>query len=166
MGTASVRDGILSIGGRKTTLNREADTLTVEGTEGVYQRVKEPSVTVTIKNNRSHDMWVAFCLQGFGSPNDVSRGWYTVKAGEARRIAFKNNIRSSDGVFGYYAAGGGSIWQGDGGLEYWIHRKDAFTGGSSENGSPISGGEIVSFLSANLTKVSETEGEVTLTFDE
>ncbi|MGD9821410.1 MAG: hypothetical protein AB7U27_07630, partial [Aminobacteriaceae bacterium] len=39
------------------------------------------AVTITIQNNRDHNLSFAFCWAGFDTPDDRRIGWYNVKAG-------------------------------------------------------------------------------------
>jgi uncharacterized membrane protein len=127
----------------------------------------DAAVKITIKNNRSHDMWLSFCWAGLDHEDDVSKGWYTVKAGESRTITFKDAIYAlTSENFGYYATGGKYTWSGNTGSEYmtfWIHPKNAFTGSHD----PISGGEKVEFKTLNLKSTSDNreDGAGTLTFN-
>ena len=135
--------------------------------------VSEAAVSVTVKNNRSHNMSFAFCWQGFDMPDDMSKGWYNVKAGETRTITFKDVVYALTAQgFGYYATGtpkGGKklTWAGKGGdelMEYYIHPKESFTGSRDE---PIEGGQKVPFRKVKLkeTGSDRTDGSATLTFN-
>jgi uncharacterized membrane protein len=131
----------------------------------------DAAVKITIKNNRSHTMSFAFCWAGFDYPDDVSNGWYNVKAGETRTITLKNAVYAlTFKNFGYYAKGtpeGGKTlyWKGKGGDEYmafYIHHKQSFTGSHDD---PIDGGQKADFRKVNLKKVSQEDGSATLTFN-
>lgn len=134
----------------------------------------DATITITVKNNRPHNLSLAFCWSGFDYDDDISKGWYTVKAGETRKITIKDaQYHFTAESFGYYAKGtpkGGKTiyWRGkDDDSEYmafYIHQSDAFTG-SHDN--PISGGQKVHFRHMKLKETgnSRTDGSGTLTFN-
>jgi len=124
----------------------------------------EAEIKITIKNNRPHNLSLAFCWRGMDEPDDRRAGWYTVKAGETRTITFKEAISSltMDG-FGFYAEGGGSAWGGDL-KQVNIHPKNSFKGHPDDH---IKGGQRVGFRKVNLKKVgnANTDATATLTFN-
>ena len=129
----------------------------------------EAWIKITLKNNRSHNIAVAFCWSGFDFPDDQRKGWYVVKPDESRVITLGDAIASLtwDG-FGFYAQGtmrNGKkvIWSGDM-LDVIIHPTKAFSGHPDD---PIRGGIAVGFRKVNLKRVgdSSTDAVATLTFN-
>ena len=111
----------------------------------------DAEIKVTIKNNRSHNLALAFCWSGFDYEDDVSKGWYNVKGGETRTITFKDaQYHFTADSFGYYAKGTPAgektlYWSGKDDNEYmgfYIHQTQAFTG---SHDTRISGGQKVYF---------------------
>ena len=134
---------------------------------GFFAAPSEAEVKITIKNNRSHTLSIAFCWAGFDTPDFKKKGWYNVKAGETRTITIKEAAYyfNSTSGFGYYAFGGGKVWAGQEGkgAEVIIHPTKSFSGYWDE---PISGGKKVWFRHVNLKQTSEDmfHGSATLTF--
>lgn len=137
----------------------------------------EAAVKVTINNNMSHNLSIAFCWAGFDAPDDTSKGWYNVKAGESKTITFKGAVYALTAQgFGYYATGttkGGKpiTWAGsseDKHKAYWIHPKKSFTGQSANGGEPISDGKKVYFRALKLKETGSTreDATATLTFND
>jgi hypothetical protein len=138
----------------------------------------EATVKVTVKNNRSHNLSIAFCWAGFDLPDDTSKGWYNIKAGESKTITIREAVYALTAQgFGYYATGTTKdgktiVWSGkssdDRRKEYWIHPKKSFTGQSVSNGEPISGGKKVDFRALKLKKTGSTneDATATITFNE
>jgi hypothetical protein len=129
----------------------------------------DAEVKITIKNNRSHNLSLAFRWAGFDTPDDKRSGWYTVKAGESRTITFEDAVYALTAEdFGYYATGGGKVWQGSADDErphpVIIHPKKKFSGHPED---PISGGKKVYFRHVSLkeTDGSRENGSATLTFN-
>jgi uncharacterized membrane protein len=134
----------------------------------------EATITITVKNNRSHNLSMAFCLAGFDYGYDVSNGWYNVKAGESRTLTFKDaKYHFTAEGFGYYAKGtpqGGKTlyWKGKDGdeyMEFYIHPSKAFTGSHDD---PIEGGQKVAFRKIKLTRIGDEDsenGKATITFN-
>ena len=134
----------------------------------------DAAITVTVNNNRSHALSLSFCWAGFDYDDDVSKGWYVVKAGETRKITLKDvQYHFTAESFGYYAKGTPKgektiYWRGkDDDSEYmafYIHQSEAFTG-SHDN--PIKGGQKVHFRHMKLKETgnSRTDGSATLTFN-
>lgn len=137
----------------------------------------EAAVKITIKNNRSHNLALAFGWSNMDTYQ--AKGWYTVKAGETRTITLKDVISSftMDG-FSYYAKGGGSTWAGKTGddLQFWIHPTQAFDLVQSPSSSddffnlkldePVEGTKKVYFRRIALKKTGDrnTDARATLTF--
>jgi len=126
------------------------------------------AVTITIQNNRDHNLSFAFCWAGFDQPDDRRIGWYNVKAGESKTFTFKDAdypLTAQD--FGYYATGGGKVWSGKADderpLPVIIHLKRAFKGHPED---PIDGGKKVYFRHINLKQASNdpANGSATLNF--
>jgi hypothetical protein len=129
----------------------------------------EAEVKITIKNNRSHNLSLAFRWAGFDSPDDRRSGWYGVKAGESRTITFKDAVYALTAQdFGYYATGGGKVWAGKSNderpLAVIIHPKSKFGGHPDDS---IDGGKKVYFrhISLKQTDDSRENGNATLTFN-
>lgn len=129
----------------------------------------EAWIKITLNNNRSHSIAVAFCWSGFDFPEDQRKGWYVVKPDESRVITLGDAIASLtwDG-FGFYAQGtmrNGKkvIWSGDM-LDVIIHPTKAFSGHPDD---PIRGGIAVGFRKVNLKRVGNqnTDAVATLTFN-
>ena len=126
------------------------------------------AVSITIHNNRDHNLSFAFCWAGFDKPDDRRTGWYNVKAGESKTFTFKDAqyaLTAQD--FGYYATGGGKVWSGKADderpLPVIIHLKRAFKGHPED---PIDGGKKVYFRHINLKQASNdpANGSATLNF--
>ena len=134
----------------------------------------DAAITITVNNNRSHNLSLAFCWAGFDYDDDISKGWYIVKSKETRKITLKDaQYHFTAQNFGYYAKGtpkGGktTYWSGkDDDSEYmafYIHQSEAFTG---SHDTPIKGGEKVHFRHVKLKETgnSRTDGSATLTFN-
>ena len=127
------------------------------------------AVTITIHNNRDHNLSFAFCWAGFDKPDDRRIGWYNVKAGESKTFTFNDAqyaLTAQD--FGYYAMGGGKVWTGKADderpLPVIIHPKQAFKGSPDD---PIDGGRKVYFRHIKLKETSDdmVNGSATLTFN-
>lgn len=127
------------------------------------------AVSITIQNNREHNLSFAFCWAGFDKPDDRRIGWYNVKAGESKTFTFKDAqyaLTAQD--FGYYAMGGGKVWTGKADderpLPVIIHPKQAFKGSPDD---PIDGGRKVYFRHIKLKETSDDKvnGSATLTFN-
>lgn len=99
------------------------------------------NVAITIKNNRSHKMYFAFCWSGYDYSEDERAGWYSVEAGQSRTVKIGNTYVAGTDGFGYYATGGGSTWEGDF-RTVIIHQKKTFEGHPDD---PMEGGEHVGF---------------------
>ena len=130
----------------------------------------EAEIKITIRNNRSHNMSIAFRWDGFDENH--SRGWFTVNAGQSRTITLSEVVYAlTSGGFGYYAIGGGSTWRGndDNGRYGWIHLREAFrfTFFGDEVENPKSGMQKVLYRRVNLTETgnSRENGTATLTFN-
>jgi hypothetical protein len=126
-------------------------------------------IKITVKNNRDHNLSLAFRWAGFDTPDDKRSGWHTVKAGESRTITFKDAVYALTAQdFGYYATGGGKVWQGSANDErpnpVIIHPKNKFDGHPED---PISGGKQVYFRHVKLkqTDDSRENGSAALTFN-
>ena len=128
----------------------------------------EAWVKITLNNNRSHSISVAFCWDGFDIPDDQRKGWYVVQPGESREINLGSAVASltMDG-FGFYAKGtlkNGKkiVWAGDL-KQVIIHPSKAFGGHPEDN---IPGGVTVGFRKVNLKKVGDqnTDAVATITF--
>jgi len=133
----------------------------------LFPAESDAAVSITIRNNRSHDMSFAFRWSGFDSPQDRRAGWYVVRAGQSRTLTFNSAVYALTSTdFGYYATGGGSVWRGtaENGLPVTIHPRNAFEG--HPNGR-IEGGQRVFFRRINLTEVGDRreDGRATLTFN-
>jgi len=127
------------------------------------------AVTITIQNNRDHNLSFAFCWAGFDQPDDRRIGWYNVKAGESKTFTFKDaQYALTEQYFGYYAVGGGKVWTGRANderpLPVIIHPKQAFKGNPED---PIEGGKKVYFRHLKLKETSDdrVNGSATLTFN-
>ena len=125
----------------------------------------DAELRVTIKNNRSHTLTFAFFYDA-ANDDGFTTGWYNVKAGESRTITVNKDVpyRISSSI-GYYATGGGKVWQGssDNGRRRWIDPNNAFTH-NADKGS-IKGGKQVYFRIVRLTEGSNELGSTTLTFN-
>jgi hypothetical protein len=130
-------------------------------------------VKITIKNNRNHDLSLAFRWLGLSGFNEEAKrsGWYGVKAGESRTITFEDaEWYLTGGEFGYYATGGGKVWAGKSSdedpLKVIIHPKGKFDGHPD---APIKGGKVVYFRHVNLKLTNESNPQgpsaATLTFN-
>jgi hypothetical protein len=134
----------------------------------------EAWVKITVKNNRSHNMSLAFRWDGFDADYH-SRGWFTVNAGQTRTITLDEvtyGLTARD--FGYYAIGGGSTWKGnnDNGIYGWFHPKEAFRLSTDNDGkveNPKSGMQRVLFRRLNLKHSGaandSANGTASLTFN-
>ena len=129
----------------------------------------EAWIKITLKNNRSHNIAVAFCWSGFDYPDDQRKGWYVVKPDESRVITLKDAVAAMtwDG-FGFYAQGTSKngrkvTWSGSL-KQVIIHPTKAFSGHPDD---PIQGGTRVGFRKVNLKRVgdSRTDAVATLTFN-
>ena len=129
----------------------------------------EALIKITLKNNRSHNIAVAFCWSGFDFPDDQRKGWYVVKPDESRVITLADAVAAMTmDEFGFYAQGtlkNGKkvIWSGDM-KNVIIHPTKAFSGHPDD---PIKGGARVGFRKVNIKKVgdSQTDAVATLTFN-
>ena len=66
----------------------------------------EAWVKVTLNNNRSHKIFVAFCWSGFDLEDDRRIGWYPVDPGQSREINLGSAVSSlTMDQFGFYAMG-------------------------------------------------------------
>jgi hypothetical protein len=111
----------------------------------------EAKVTITVENNRDHNLYLAFRWLGFDSPDDRRAGWYKVAPGATRTITFDIEYTLTAGGFGYFAEGlgkgkyiGGTKSDGMGVI---IHTTKSF-GGHPED--PIPGGKKVWFKPLEL----------------
>ena len=130
-------------------------------------------VKVTVRNNRSHNLSIAFRWDGFDGSESGNKGWFTVNAGQSRTITLDDAVASlTMEKFGYYATGGGSAWRGNNetGIGGWIHPRNAFdittdVDGKVENA--VSGMEQVLFRRVNLSKTGDRnmDATATLTFN-
>jgi hypothetical protein len=129
----------------------------------------EAWIKITLKNNRSHNIAVAFCWSGFDYSDDQRKGWYVVKPDESRVITLKDAVAAMtwDG-FGFYAQGTSKngrkvTWSGSL-KQVIIHPTKAFSGHPDD---PIQGGTRVGFRKVNLKRVgdSSTDAVATLTFN-
>ena len=129
----------------------------------------EAWIKITLKNNRSHNIAVAFCWSGFDYADDQRKGWYVVKPDESRVITLKDAVAAMtwDG-FGFYAQGTSKngrkvTWSGSL-KQVIIHPTKAFSGHPDD---PIQGGTRVGFRKVNLKRVgdSRTDAVATLTFN-
>ncbi len=129
----------------------------------------EAWIKITLKNNRSHNIAVAFCWSGFDYPDDQRKGWYVVKPDESRVITLKDAVAAMtwDG-FGFYAQGTSKngrkvTWSGSL-KQVIIHPTKAFSGHPDD---PIQGGTRVGFRKVNLKRVgdSRTDAVATLAFN-
>jgi len=129
----------------------------------------EAWIKITLKNNRSHNIAVAFCWSGFDYSDDQRKGWYVVKPDESRVITLKDAVAAMtwDG-FGFYAQGTSKngrkvTWSGSL-KQVIIHPTKAFSGHPDD---PIQGGTRVGFRKVNLKRVgdSRTDAVATLTFN-
>jgi hypothetical protein len=135
----------------------------------IFASSSSAAVTITIQNNRDHNLSLAFRWAGFDTPDDRRIGWYNVKAGESKTFTFKDAeyaLTAQD--FGYYATGGGKVWKGKADderpLPVIIHPKQAFKGSPDD---PIDGGRKVYFRHIKLKETSDDRenGSATLTFN-
>ena len=127
------------------------------------------AVTITIHNNRDHNMSFAFCWAGFDKPDDRRSGWYNVRGGESKTLTFEDAVYAlTEQDFGFYATGGGKVWRGspedERPLPVIIHPKQAFRGGPED---PVDGGKKVYFRRIHLkeTGSDRKDGKATLTFN-
>ena len=124
---------------------------------------------ITVKNNRDHNLSLAFRWAGFDLPDDRRSGWYIVPSGESKTFTFKDAYypMTAEG-FGYYATGGEKVWAGKSGDEHMaviIHPKNKFSGHPDD---PISGGKKVVFRRVALKETDDGTREnatATLTFN-
>ncbi len=127
------------------------------------------AVTITIHNNRDHNLSFAFCWAGFDKPDDRRIGWYNVKAGESKTFTFK------DAQYALHCAGLRVLRHGrrkglggkadvDRPLPVIIHPKQAFKGSPDD---PVDGGRKVYFRHIKLKETSDdmVNGSATLTFN-
>ncbi len=129
----------------------------------------EAWIKITLKNNRSHNIAVAFCWSGFDYADDQRKGWYVVQPNDSRVINLANATSSMTWEdFGFSAQGtlrnGKKIrWSGDM-KQVIIHPSKAFDGHPED---PIAGGKKVGFRKLNLKKVGDanTDAVATLTFN-
>ena len=127
----------------------------------------DAAVSVTVKNNRSQALSIAFRSSGFDGPDDRRSGWHNVPAGTSKTFTFKevsHTMTVSD--FGYYAKSGKDVWAGKSSderpLPVIINPKGNFSGHPED---PISGGQKVFFRHATLKETTNPDnGAVTLTF--
>lgn len=126
-------------------------------------------VKITLNNNRSQTISVAFCWSGFDSPDDRRIGWYQVKPGESRVITLNSAVSSltMEG-FGFYANepvanGKRVVWSGDL-RRVIIDPKNAFAGHPED---PAPGGVEVGFRKVKLKEVGDrnTDAVATLNFN-
>ena len=125
----------------------------------------DATVSITVRNNRSQAMSLAFCWNGV----DPGRsGWHNVPAGTSKTFTFKDaNYGFNDGTngsFGYYATSGKSVWAGKSSdASMIINPKGSFDGAPND---PISGGKKVFVRRVNLKATSSDgiDGAATLTF--
>ena len=125
----------------------------------------DAAVSVTVKNNRSQALSIAFRWSGFDGPDDRRSGWHNVPAGTSKTFTFKevsHTMTVSD--FGYYAKSGKDVWAGKSSDESMIiNPKGSFDGAPND---PISGGKKVFVRRVNL-KATSSDGidwAATLTF--
>ncbi len=97
----------------------------------VFSSTAHAEIKVTVKNNRSHTLSLAFRWAGFDMPDDIVSGWYNVPAGQTKTFKFDVAYQMTAQDFGYYAQGGGSVW-GGGKLSGWINPKSKFRGNPHE----------------------------------
>ena len=129
----------------------------------------EALVKVTLNNNRSHKVFVAFCWLGFDYKDDRRIGWYPVEAGQSRVINLGEAVSSlTKSGFGFYAMGtmknGKKVyWSGDM-KNVIIHPSKPFDGHPD---APIKGGIEVGFRQMKLRKVGDnnTDAVGTLNFN-
>ncbi len=129
----------------------------------------EAWIKITLKNNRSHNIAVAFCWSGFDYAYDQRKGWYVVKPNDSRVITLANAVaQMTSEDFGFYAQemlknGKKITWSGDM-KNVIIHPTKAFEGHPDD---PIRGGKRVGFRKLKLKKVGDenTDAVATLTFD-
>jgi opacity protein-like surface antigen len=127
----------------------------------------DAAIKITIKNNRNHNMTFAFRWSGFDLPDDRRSGWYNVPSGESKTFTFKDAdyfLTAQD--FGYYATGGGKVWQGKSGderpLDVIINPNGKFSGHPDD---PITGGKKVFFRHVALKETGANDATATLTFN-
>jgi hypothetical protein len=121
----------------------------------------EAKVTITVNNNRSYSLKMAFRWSGFDLPDDRRSGWFTVPANTTKKFTIDVAYALTADSFGYYATGGGKVWQGKSGdLAVIIHPTKNFSGHPD---TKISGGKKVYFRRVKL-KGSEETGRGTLNF--
>ena len=129
----------------------------------------EAWIKITLNNNRSHKIFVAFCWAGFDYDDDRRIGWYPVEAGQSREINLGSAISSlTMDEFGFYAMGtrenGKKVyWSGD--LKnVMINPSKSFDGHPD---TPINGGVEVGFRQMKLRKVGDnnTDAVGTLNFN-
>jgi len=129
----------------------------------------EAWIKITLKNNRSHNIAVAFCWSGFDYDDDRRKGWYVVRPDESRVITLADAVSAHTWEdFGFYAQGtlGNEKiirWAGDM-KQVIIHPSKAFDGHPED---PIRGGVAVEFRKVNLKKVGDRnmDATATLTFN-
>ncbi|MDI9387810.1 MAG: hypothetical protein QM441_01130 [Synergistota bacterium] len=129
----------------------------------------EAWVKVTLNNNRSHKIFVAFCWSGFDLEDDRRIGWYPVDPGQSREINLGSAVSSlTMDQFGFYAMGTMSngkkvTWSGDL-RRVIIDPKNPFDGHPDD---PVRGGVEAGFRQLALTKVGDRnmDAVATLTFN-
>ena len=133
----------------------------------VFNSPANAELKITVKNNRSHNLSLAFRWSRF----DDSRvsGWYSVAPGQTRTITIDAVYALTSLHFGYYAQGGGTVWQGKGEvwkerIESWINPKDKFFGDADV---VPRGMQKVSYKIIKLKQTSQNRenGAATLTFN-
>lgn len=136
----------------------------------------EAQVKIKVVNKRSHDLSFAFCWRLYEDKGRtlIKRiGWYSVSGGQSKAFIFNEALYDrTRNYFGYYAEGGGKVWQGKpypDGVEVIINPKGKFDGYADD---PIPGGKKVYFRIIDLKDANENDqfnkkdAYATLTFSE
>jgi hypothetical protein len=122
-------------------------------------------VKLTIVNKRSHALSFAFVE---GITENYAGGWYNVKAGETKTFTLENSYPD---YFGYYAEGGGYVWQDKNASSDWVYCIDPKESFTIVQGDTVPGGKKVGFREVDLTRYdkgpdsAEPCGRATLTFN-
>ena len=126
----------------------------------------EAKIKVTLKNERSHPVAVAFCWAGFDYGDERRAGWFTVQPGKSRVVTLDAVYGLTAQDFGFYADGRHRgekvVWSGKF-RRVIIHPTKKFSGHPDD---PIQGGIKVGFRQLKLRETSDdrVDGAATLTF--
>jgi hypothetical protein len=126
-----------------------------------FSSVSEARVIIAVNNTTNSKVYLAFCWMGFDSPLDRRSGWYEAPAGEITTLTFEDAVYAlTTGSFGYYAEGGGKVWEGKSSddIGVIIHPTKSFKGHPEDK---ISGGKKVYFKRLSLKETGNTREDGT-----